>query len=78
LRDNKAKRPSASQMSQIDVRIQRPRAADFQVGWVAGFLTRKPLAISTPCRFGNRRHGRLGNLRHSGCVPVCHQKYEML
>ncbi len=46
--------------------------ADFQVCCITGFLTCKPCATSTPCRFGNRRYSKLGNLRYTGVILVCH------
>ncbi len=38
--------------------------ADFQGCCIAGFQTREHCASTTPCRSGNRRSGRFGNLRH--------------
>lgn len=38
------------------------RSADFQIGCIAGFLTRRPISHGLP--IGNRRYGRFGNPRH--------------
>ena len=45
-------------------------SADFPVCGIAGFQTRERRAVSTPCRFGNRRYSRFGNLRHASFARV--------
>src|SRR5882724_338773 len=70
----------------IKIDYDLPRSADFQVCCIAGFQTRLALGSSTrektePCRFGNRRYSRFGNLRYptalspfsaeSGNLQVC-------
>jgi len=45
-------------------------SADFPVCGIAGFQTRKRRAVSTPCRFGNRRYSRFGNLRHASFARI--------
>ncbi len=42
--------------------FQTCRGADFQVGW--RLLISRASNLPDPCRFGNRRYGRFGNLRY--------------
>jgi hypothetical protein len=46
-------------------RIFQTGSADFRVCCIAGFQTRRRHAMATPCRFGNRRYSRFGNLRYA-------------
>jgi hypothetical protein len=53
------------------------RNVDAHVSFIAGLQIREPSAISTPCRFGNRRYSRFGNLRYAEFTSVRQSSYEM-